>query len=408
MSFHNARTAALCAITAVLSFASAGRADFPPSVCDVTFSLENTATLGALQFQVDYSAAGGDVAGTDTHAECVTDAVGGIATWFDDDSALTLHWAGMHVVGFNGPLAIGHCTFDSTVPPDAADFVVTTEDGVLVNSETGNSGNLCGSPSTGLSPPAARDAYVVLRVAVGHAGITCNPCECDTDSNTMINASDSLRILRNATGENPAMVCPACIGPASPTAVSTSMVVTADVNCDAYCPNVPDPTCGTGEKSVFGVTNSFDGGRDSFKWKMTGGPATPQANLGDPLTATTYMLCVYDSTAGADELRAQFRITPNNRWLNKDPKGLIYKDSIGFADGIKKAVIRAGDAGDTQFLVSGKGLNLTLPAPFGTEFFDQGNRVVVQLHNNASAQCWASEYTSNASNTSAKFLAKTP
>ena len=54
----------------------------------------------------------------------------------------------------------------------------------------------------------ASDALFVLKAAV-HS-VECAACVCDVDSNTMINATDALRVLKKAVGQNVTLTCPAC------------------------------------------------------------------------------------------------------------------------------------------------------------------------------------------------------
>jgi hypothetical protein len=54
----------------------------------------------------------------------------------------------------------------------------------------------------------ATDALFALHVAVGLT--TCQPCICDNDSSGSITASDALRLLTVATGQDVGLFCPAC------------------------------------------------------------------------------------------------------------------------------------------------------------------------------------------------------
>lgn len=396
------------AMAILMLTAGNGRADLPASSCDVTFSLLGASTLGALQFRVAYSAAGGEFTQSGTVGDCTTTIPNAsIAKWDDYSGPKVLHFAAVSVDGMTGPAAVGHCTFESALAPAAADFQITMEDGAGLEVD-GNAANRCGAPVSGEFPPYARDGYVVLRKAVGHM-VSCDLCECDTDDDGSITSSDALRVVRAAAGENVGMTsCPDCSSAPVPNPVTTSEIVTAALECSSICPPALDATCGTGEKSSFALSNVEDGANDSFKWKMSSGSATMQASLGDPVTATSYLLCVYDSFGGEDSLVAQYIVDPNNKWIDKDPDGLFYKDPSGSADGVTKVQIRTGDAGSSRFAVSGKGPNLVLPPAMGFEYFSQAPRVVVQLHNSASTQCWSSEFTTFKSSTSTKFSAKTP
>jgi hypothetical protein len=66
---------------------------------------------------------------------------------------------------------------------------------------------VCGAPAT-RRKPLSSDALFVLRAAVGSAA--CNVCECDTNNDGFVTATDSLRDLRVAVGQaGVVLTCPA-------------------------------------------------------------------------------------------------------------------------------------------------------------------------------------------------------
>lgn len=65
----------------------------------------------------------------------------------------------------------------------------------------------CGRPSTRKSTPLASDALFVLKAAVGSQA--CNKCECDVNNDGSISATDGLRTLKAAVGQDFVLACPA-------------------------------------------------------------------------------------------------------------------------------------------------------------------------------------------------------
>ncbi len=84
-------------------------------------------------------------------------------------------------------------------------------------------------------------------------------------------------------------------------------------------------------------------------------------------------------------------------------KGYKYKDPSGAADGVTKALLKAGAAGKAKTQVKGKGSNLppvtlgSLPLP-----------VTAQLVNSENSICYTTSFASAKKNTTAQFKAKSP
>lgn len=99
--------------------------------CAVTWGLSNAVSIGALQFDTNYSAAGGQMEGTADQVIC-TKLVGDLVTFNDDDAAQNLSAAFVSLAGFSGPVDVMKCNFNTPnndlTPPVAGDFVVTIKD----------------------------------------------------------------------------------------------------------------------------------------------------------------------------------------------------------------------------------------------------------------------------------------
>jgi hypothetical protein len=95
----------------------------------VVFSITNDETIGALQFDTEYSS-DVDPSGSGSFVECVRLA-GDFAAFNDVESTRTLRTAIVSVGGVTGPVDVAYCTFSATFcggPPGFDDFVVTITD----------------------------------------------------------------------------------------------------------------------------------------------------------------------------------------------------------------------------------------------------------------------------------------
>jgi hypothetical protein len=96
----------------------------------VTFDLDDAVTAGALQFEVDYAAAGGDFVGSGAGVTCTSplSAGGAFVSFNDVDASTQLNFAAVAIAGFTGPTTVANCTFDAATAPTAGDFVITVVD----------------------------------------------------------------------------------------------------------------------------------------------------------------------------------------------------------------------------------------------------------------------------------------
>ena len=105
--------------------------------------------------------------------------------------------------------------------------------------------------------------------------------------------------------------------------------------------------------------------RDALNWKYIKGAATTLADFGDPLTATDYTLCIYDSSAAsAADLfaRAPAGGTCGTKPCWKTIKGgFKYNDKLFTPDGLQQVLLKSGAATKTKILVKGKGVDLPMP-----------------------------------------------
>ena len=167
-------------------------------------------------------------------------------------------------------------------------------------------------------------------------------------------------------------------------AVDASAPSAIDEPCASQCPSAPQ-VCRAAAKSILVVKDKTDDSKDKLIWKWIKGASTTTLEFGDPTDDANYTLCIY---AGSTAALAGQALVPANpsAWSPISTKGYKYKDKLGSADGITKAVLKGSDQNKSKALVKGKGSGLpdfTLPieAP-----------VVVQLRNSESGICWGASY----------------
>lgn len=157
------------------------------------------------------------------------------------------------------------------------------------------------------------------------------------------------------------------------------------------------------------VSSSATPGKSKLLWQWGKGAAFDQTDLGAPLADTRYALCLYDSSSSAPYLLSEFVIAPSStRWVDKDPKGLLYKDAAGTSDGVTKMLVKPGATGATTVKLLARGSNLVLPPAAGATYFEQDPSVVAQLVT-STGTCWTTEFdtTDNKKHDAARFLALT-
>lgn len=172
------------------------------------------------------------------------------------------------------------------------------------------------------------------------------------------------------------------------------------------CPATPQSGCIHARAHGASVTfkNSTNDNADSLLWNYHGG-ATSVAALGDPVTTTGYLFCVYDSS-GAPQPRVALA-APNDGMCKGKPcwKGVSafsYSDLLMTPDGLRKVTLRAGSS--SSLLFQGKGAHLfehaTMPPLLPLTL-----PVRMQVANSIGT-CWDSLFSSATTNDAAGFKGK--
>jgi hypothetical protein len=166
--------------------------------------------------------------------------------------------------------------------------------------------------------------------------------------------------------------------------------------CDPIigCINAEEPATGCLAASRVGVhvRDDANDGLDQLRWKWQKGGETTQGDLGTPDATTTYALCVYDAIGGERSLASALRIDPDVHWIDKAPRGWIFRDATASQSGIRGVRLSTGGPGRSKALLHAKGADIPLPMAPGARFFEVAPSVIVQLHSDEAPVCWTSEF----------------
>ncbi len=144
-------------------------------------------------------------------------------------------------------------------------------------------------------------------------------------------------------------------------------------------------------KATLAITNDVLDTKDRMTWKWTKGVAT-LGDVGDPLAATDYALCIYDRSgpSGADRLRLSARAPHGGTCAGKPcwkatSSGAKYGDKELTPDGARTIGLKAGATGGSTITVKGQGAGLGVSGlPFTTP-------ITVQLVT-SDAACFGASY----------------
>ena len=148
------------------------------------------------------------------------------------------------------------------------------------------------------------------------------------------------------------------------------------------------------------IRDLVDDTRDqlSFSWR---GQATARADFGDPTTAASYVLCVYDGSGGAQPRSS--RAAPaggacgNKSCWKAASRSFRYQDKLLTPDGIKQVQLKEGLVdGAASIRFDGFGILLSPTTPLTLP-------VTVQVANIETNTCWEATFSSALVNTSTAF-----
>jgi cysteine-rich repeat protein len=154
------------------------------------------------------------------------------------------------------------------------------------------------------------------------------------------------------------------------------------------------------------IKNISPDSKDQLQWKWSKGDATTFVEYGSPTTSTSYVLCVYDSSANPQPLLAS--AAPADGTCKKGKlcwkagtTSYKYNDGLLTPDGLQGVSLKEGLVnGKAKIQFKGKGINLLPPSlPLTLP-------VTVQVKNTTNAVCWEAVYPAADTNDGVQFKAK--
>lgn len=155
-----------------------------------------------------------------------------------------------------------------------------------------------------------------------------------------------------------------------------------------------------------------EGSRAAIQWKLSKGEAFSAGDVGDPTSGSGLVFCLYDGAvpsllfegrAGADA-----DCTDGTCWRSigsqSSPRGWRYKSGSNAPDGVRRIVVKAGEAGAAKVAVSLVGDEIA-SSPFGAPALPVELPLVVQLQS-PSGQCWSLTHSSADENGQTDFASR--
>ena len=294
--------------------------------------------------------------------------------------------------------AVENCTGSSAAcPPDqvASSSTVCRPAAGACDLVENCDGSTINCPADAKSTAVCRAASGVCDVAEScdGSGNTCPPNAFVADNTpcsdgVFCNGAETCQLGYCAPGTDP------CTGATPICDESTDMCKASN------CATSPMAGCRLANKSLLLLKNKLDDNKDKLVWKWIKGAMTTQAEMGDPITTDSYILCIY--SGATEDLVASVEVPPSTKWAPISDKGYKYFDSAATEDGAQKIKMKGGAAGKSKVLVKGRGTNL--PDPLDTAILDVP--VKVQFVKEGSSLCFEASYSSPKNSTMSTFKAK--
>src|SRR2546427_4060921 len=243
-----------------------------------------------------------------------------------------------------------------------------------------------------------------LRTGSGRVGASGAPLGCV-----------ALAVDRLHTIEDPA-VCSTCQPPSLatvPTLIAASGTTTTTVASSTTTttspPCLPTPRAGCRRPTVSQAASVVIRDRtpddlDQLGWKWGSGAATSKTDFGDPVSSTSYRLCVYDAPGGTPALELSAAAPAGGLCAGKpcwkeSTAGFKYSNAPLTPDGLRRILLKAGGSGAAKISLKGRGVNLPLPT------LPLSPPVTVQLQA-TNGQCWDAVYGTPLVNDASEFKAR--
>ncbi|MFQ5352635.1 MAG: hypothetical protein ACE5D3_06135 [Candidatus Binatia bacterium] len=122
------------------------------------------------------------------------------------------------------------------------------------------------------------------------------------------------------------------------------------------CTAAPVVDCRVAARSTFFARNNpTNSERNRIIWRWHKGEGTAVAAFGDPQVATSYSLCVYDSSSGVGSLSLALDVPAGGDWKASGKKRFRYKDKQ------VRLRLKAGAARKSRIIFEAKGPSLSMP-----------------------------------------------
>jgi hypothetical protein len=204
-----------------------------------------------------------------------------------------------------------------------------------------------------------------------------------------------------------------CVADAAGTACPDDGSLCSSDTCDGAgsCAHVFAPRSGCKDPIMPGGSSlalvDKTPGAGAIGWRWAKGAVTTIGELGDPMTATAYALCVWDETAGVPSLAFGTQVPAGGTcgtracWT-RTPTGVKYANRDGTPDGVTNLTVGADlVAGKPKVKLKAKGAHVpSLGLPLA-----QDPRVIAQLVNGIGT-CWEARYSTAITTGPAAFKAK--
>lgn len=328
------------------------------TVTGATYGIDIAPAAGSLANHINRNAIAGNTTGMRNRSAVRADAT---CNWWGDAS---------------GPSAAGPGTGDSV-------FLKIAFTPWLVGSDLVNAACTGGTPTT-----------------TSTSVTTTTSTSVTTTTSTTTTSTTTTTVTTTSTTVSTTTTTTSTTATTSTTTTTLPPVTTTTIPPATPCPPTAPPSgclsAASGKGSL--LLKRKGGAKDRFVWRWRGSGVT-QSDFGDPLGATSYALCLYDT-----ELRLMASLPAAGTcggkpcWKAKRT-GFKYKDKELTPDGVFAATLKVARTG-AALAVNGKGANLDLPTlPLGLP-------VRVQLHRTDASICWETTFAAAKKNTSSLLKAR--
>src|SRR3989441_3484182 len=225
----------------------------------------------------------------------------------------------------------------------------------------------------------------------------------------------ALAVDRLHTIEDPA-VCATCQPPSLATVPAlaaasgtTTTIVASSTTTTTSPPCLPTPQAGcraptAAQAASVVIKDRMPDDLDQLGWKWGRGAATSKTDFGDPVSSTSYRLCVYDAPGGTPALELSAAAPAGGLCAGKpcwkeSTAGFKYSNAALTPDGLRKILLKAGGPGAAEHSREGQGVNQPLAG------LPRTPPVTVQLQA-TNGQCWDAVYGTPIVNDAGEFKAR--